>query len=124
MNQAPPQNSRRLGRELVGSNQVILGDQLITLANNLIHKTDLFAQGMPRGDGCPSLLGLGTFLTVLPQPLRVSTMEGEFQRPKGRDGTISVLNAAIEAEALNLAKEISSFTPAKTILAPSALSSR
>ena len=33
------------------------------------------------------------------------------QRPKGRDGALSLLNAAIEV--LNLAKEASSITPAK-----------
>jgi len=42
-------------------------------------------------------------------------MEVESQRPnlKGREGTISALNAAIEA--LNLAKELSSITQAKAI---------
>jgi len=40
-------------------------------------------------------------------------MEAESQRPKGRDGTISGLNATIEA--LNLAKELSSITPAKAV---------
>ena len=38
-------------------------------------------------------------------------MKAEFQRPKGREGTILALNAAIEA--LNRAKEVSSITPAK-----------
>jgi len=33
------------------------------------------------------------------------------QRPKGRDGALSLLNVAIDA--LNLAKEVSSITPAK-----------
>ena len=42
-------------------------------------------------------------------------MEVESQRPnlRGREGAMSVLNAAIEA--LNLAKELSSITPAKAI---------
>jgi hypothetical protein len=40
-------------------------------------------------------------------------MDAESQRPKGREGTISTLNAAIEA--LNLAKELSSITPAKAV---------
>jgi hypothetical protein len=35
------------------------------------------------------------------------------QRPKGRDGVLSALNVAIEG--LNLAKEISSITPAKAV---------
>ena len=35
------------------------------------------------------------------------------QRPKGRDGALSMLNAAIDI--LNLAKEISSITPAKAV---------
>ena len=40
-------------------------------------------------------------------------MEAKSQRPKGRDGTISALNIAIET--LNLAKEVSSITPAKAV---------
>jgi len=40
-------------------------------------------------------------------------MEANPQRPKGRDGTLSSLNIAIEA--INLAKEISSITPAKAV---------
>jgi hypothetical protein len=40
-------------------------------------------------------------------------MEDESQRPKGRDGAISALNAAIET--LNLAKELSIVTPAKAV---------
>jgi len=40
-------------------------------------------------------------------------MEAEPQRPKGRDGTLSSLNIAIEA--MNLAKEVSSITPAKAV---------
>ena len=43
----------------------------------------------------------------------VSTMETRSQQPKGRDGAISSLNAAIEA--MNLAKEDSSITPAKAV---------
>jgi len=38
-------------------------------------------------------------------------MKVESQQPKGREGAISALNAAIEA--LNRAKEVSSITPAK-----------
>jgi len=40
-------------------------------------------------------------------------MEAEPQRPRGGDNDISALNAAIEA--LNLAKESSSITPAKAV---------
>ena len=40
-------------------------------------------------------------------------METESQRPRGRGSAISVLNGAIEA--LNLAKEVSSVTPAKAV---------
>ena len=40
-------------------------------------------------------------------------MEANSQRPKGRESTISALNASIEV--LNLAKEISSITPAKAV---------
>ena len=47
------------------------------------------------------------------QPPRVPTMEAKSQRPKGRESTISALNALIEA--LNLAKELSSITPAKAV---------
>jgi len=41
-------------------------------------------------------------------------MAAKSQRPKGRDSsTLSLLNAAIDA--LNLAKELSSVTPAKAV---------
>ena len=40
-------------------------------------------------------------------------MAAKSQRPKGRDGVISALNATIEA--MNLAKEVSSITPAKAV---------
>jgi len=40
-------------------------------------------------------------------------MKAEFQRPKGRKGAMSALNAGIEA--LNRAKEVSSITPAKAV---------
>jgi len=43
----------------------------------------------------------------------ISTMKAESRRPKEREGAISALNVAIEA--LNLAKEISSITPAKAV---------
>jgi len=42
-------------------------------------------------------------------------MEEKSQRPRDREGVISLLNATIEA--LNLAKEISSITPAKAAFA-------
>jgi len=40
-------------------------------------------------------------------------MEAKSQRPKGREKTISTLNATIEV--LKLAKELSSITPAKAV---------
>ena len=40
-------------------------------------------------------------------------MKAGSQRPNERDGAISALNVAIEA--LNLAKEVSSITPAKAV---------
>jgi len=40
-------------------------------------------------------------------------MEAKPRRPKGGDGTLSSLNMAIEA--MNLAKEVSSVTPAKAV---------
>ena len=40
-------------------------------------------------------------------------MDANPQQPKGHDGVLSLLNAAIEA--VNLAKEISSITPAKAV---------
>jgi len=40
-------------------------------------------------------------------------MEAESRRPKDRESTISVLNGTIEA--LNLAKELSSITPAQAV---------
>ena len=41
-------------------------------------------------------------------------MADKSQQPKGRDGVLSSLNMAIDA--LNLAKEASSATPAKAII--------
>jgi len=40
-------------------------------------------------------------------------MEAESKQPKEREGAISALDVAIEA--MNLAKEISSITPAKAV---------
>jgi len=40
-------------------------------------------------------------------------MATKSQQPKGRDGALSTLNVAIEA--MNLAKEVSSITPAKAV---------
>lgn len=40
-------------------------------------------------------------------------MATDSSQPKGRDGVLALLNGAIEA--LNLAKEISSVTPAKAV---------
>jgi len=40
-------------------------------------------------------------------------MDADLQRQKRRDGALSLLNVAIEA--MNLAKEISSITPAKAV---------
>ena len=40
-------------------------------------------------------------------------MDPKDQLPKGRDGVLTALNVAIEG--LNLAKEISSITPAKAV---------
>ena len=49
-----------------------------------------------------------TVYSPLAEPV---TMEAKSQRPKDRKSAISLLNAAIEA--VNLAKEIASVTPAK-----------
>ena len=58
--------------------------------------------------------GIGIFLTApLSRIPRVPTMATNSQRPKGQAGLLSALNVAIEA--LNLAKEISSVTPAKAV---------
>jgi len=43
---------------------------------------------------------------------RSSTMAAKFQRPKGQNNGLSSLNEAIDV--LDLAKEVSSITPAKT----------
>ena len=51
---------------------------------------------------------------VPPQlPSVLTTMAETSKRPKEREGAVSVLNAAIEA--LNLAKEASTITPAKAV---------
>ena len=58
----------------------------------------------------PSLPPRLTILSHLPP---VPTMEPKTQQPKEQKGTISALNALIEA--LNLVKEVSSITPAKAV---------
>lgn len=67
------------------------------------------------GRGRPSALGFvlppALPTTVFSQLPQVLTMATKSKPPKGRDGTISSLNVAIEA--LNLAKEISGIAPAK-----------
>ena len=50
---------------------------------------------------------------IFPQQPGVSTMDADSQQPKRRDGALSALNTAIEA--MNLAKEVSSVTPAKAV---------
>ena len=54
-----------------------------------------------------------TTLTPHPSLATTSTMDADSQRPKGREGAISALNIAIET--LNLAKEVTSITPAKAV---------
>jgi len=71
---------------------------------------DKIAARLYRGSKPPSQPSLRTLPPQLP---RISTMEAKSQRPKGRENTISALNVSIEA--LNLAKEISSITPAKAV---------
>ena len=56
---------------------------------------------------------LSAFHTVLSQLPRTSTMDPKLLRPKRQDNTLSSLNAAIEA--MNLAKEVLSLTPAKAV---------
>jgi len=62
-----------------------------------------------------ALIPFGVSLTAFTphRLLAALTMEAESQRPKGRENVISGLNAAIEA--MNLAKEFSSITPAKPV---------
>jgi hypothetical protein len=45
--------------------------------------------------------------------LEFLTMEAESEQPEGQEGTISALNAAIEA--MNLAEKISTITPIKAV---------
>ena len=63
------------------------------------------------------VLGLKFFAafvhTAFSQLARVSTMATNSQRPKEREGILSALNVLIEAS--NLAKEISSATPARAV---------
>ena len=68
--------------------------------------------------GRSSVLGFGRFLKALHRTASSqlppgSTMASNSQRQKGGDRALSILNPAIEA--LNLAKEISSATPAKAV---------
>ena len=67
----------------------------------------------------PSLSGFGFVLTtftphhlLVPLPC-VSTMADKSQRPKRRDGVLPLLDVTING--LNLAKELSSITPAKAV---------
>ena len=46
-------------------------------------------------------------------------MADKSQRPNGRDGVVSSLNVAIDG--LNLAKELSSITPAKAVFGSAAI---
>ena len=71
---------------------------------------DKIAAHLYRGSEPSSQPSRRTLPSQLP---RVSTMEAKSQRPKGRESTISALDASIEV--LNLAKEISSITPAKAV---------
>jgi hypothetical protein len=50
---------------------------------------------------------------VLSQLPRIFTMETESRQPKGREGAVSELNAAVEA--MNLAKTASTITPIKAV---------
>ena len=54
-----------------------------------------------------------TYNTVLSQLPQVSTMDADSRRQKRREDALSLLNMTIEA--MNLAKEISSVTPAKAV---------
>jgi len=63
-----------------------------------------------QSSGSPSQPSRLIFLLQIP---RTPTMEAESQRLKEREGFILALNAAIET--MNLAKELSSITPAKTV---------
>ena len=56
----------------------------------------------------PARIRVPTVISQLPQ---ISTVDANIQYPEERDGTISALNAAIEA--LNLTKEVTSITPAE-----------
>ena len=84
----------------------------------LFTRSAVFARGAQCQSGRSCAFGSRPFLITftlngfswLPQ---VSVMEVGSQRPKGREGALSSLNMAIEA--VNLAKEVSSVTPAKAI---------
>ena len=68
------------------------------------------AAHLHEGSGSSSRPACYTALSQLPRALTMTTTS---QRPERREGDISPLNAAIEA--MNLAKEISSITPAKAV---------
>ena len=86
---------------------------------NSLHQTTLLARGAPRKNGRSSVLGFGSFRTAraprrFSQVPRPSTMDAKSsKRQKHRESALSLLNVAIEAT--NLAKEISSATPAKAV---------
>jgi len=72
----------------------------------------LFARGVHLYWGLsPSSDAQPVRYAIFSQLPRFPTMDANTQRPKGRDGALSSLNAAIEV--LNLAKEIADIPPAK-----------
>ena len=78
----------------------------------------LFARGVTCENGRLSLLGFGSFCTAyaqrhLSQLHQVSTMNANPKQQKRQDNTLSLLGVAIDA--MELAKEVSSVTPAKAV---------
>ena len=85
----------------------------VTTANTTLI-TSPFARGVQRQDGrsCSDVPAQPARFPF-PQLHCVSAMADNSQQPKGQDGLLSSLNVAIDG--LNLAKEISSVTPAKAV---------
>ena len=73
-------------------------------------RCDEMAAHLREGSGPSSQPGRHAIFIQIP---RASTMDTKSQPQKRQDGALSSLNAAIEA--MNLAKEISSITPAKAV---------
>ena len=104
--------SRTLWRSLYGTPQHLTTDIIIFIRRFCPHKAyRVKIAAHPYWGSCPS--PQSAHRTTLSRLPRASTMDTNSQRQKRQGNTLSLLNVTIEA--MNLAKEVSSATPAKAI---------